>query len=461
MGSDADRSDGGAAHEPKLPLAIGQILAHKYQIESLLGRGGMGAVYVGRNLRTRKAWAIKVLLPEMSERGVVLQRFLAEAQAAGVIGHPGIVEIIDQDCDGDLYFLVMPKLEGEELAARIARGPLSFAEATRIGADIADAIAAAHHAKIIHRDLKPQNVFLANRDGRRDVVQVLDFGIAKLLDDEVISHGITQTRDIYGTPHYMSPEQLRSAKEVDERTDVYAIGVILYEALAGRPPYVAETFTELVVKIMTEEPPPLATLRPDVPIGLAATIKCAMARDRNLRYPSAASLRDALRGGAARETIPFDAFGGTLQADRASLPHLPPAPMMMPTTPLTPATAATPTTATTTAATPTAPATSPSGRALKWGVGVALALALGAVVALRATSSPPRNDPPQPTTTTTTATASPAATTGPAATTPTTATTPPPAVTPPATDTPASPPERKRKPRRHSDDADLPQLKDR
>ena len=232
----------------------------------------MGSVYVARNLRTRKTWAVKVLHPEMSARPVVLQRFLAEAQAAGVIGHPGIVEIIDQDRDGDLHFMVMPKLEGEELSARIARErPLPIKFVARVGADVADAVHAAHRAKIVHRDLKPPNVFLAHKDGRRDVVQLLDFGIAKLMDDDNAVTGLTRTRDIYGTPHYMSPEQLKSAKDVDERTDIYAIGIILYEALTGRRPYDADNLTELIVHIMTDQPPPLESLRPDVPPALAAS----------------------------------------------------------------------------------------------------------------------------------------------------------------------------------------------
>ena len=308
--------------EQRPHLGIGRVLASKYEIEALLGTGGMGSVYVARNLRTRKTWAIKVLHPEMSGRPVVLQRFLAEAQAAGVIGHPGIVEIIDQDRDGDLHFLVMPKLEGEELSTRIAREkPLPLKFVARVGADVADAVHAAHRAKIVHRDLKPPNVFLAHKDGRRDIVQLLDFGIAKLMDDDnAATGGLTQTRDIYGTPHYMSPEQLKSAKDVDARTDIYAIGVILYEALSGQRPYDADNLTELVVRIMTEEPAPLEKLRPDIPPAMTAIVKRAMARDRAARFPSAAALRDALRihAGTPGDTS-SQALADTMQADASTL----------------------------------------------------------------------------------------------------------------------------------------------
>jgi serine/threonine-protein kinase len=364
--------DSGPDQRPALPA--GKILAGKYSIEALLGTGGMGAVYVARNVRTRKTWAIKVLHPEMGGRPVVLQRFLAEAQAAGVIGHPGIVEIIDQDQDGDLHFLVMPRLEGEELAARIARErPLPVKFVARVGADVADAIDAAHRAKIVHRDLKPANVFLASKDGRRDVVQLLDFGIAKLMDDDNAASGITRTRDIYGTPHYMSPEQLKSAKDVDGRTDVYAIGVILYEALAGRRPYDAESLTELIVHIMTDEPAPLDELRPDVPAGMVAIVKRAMARDRAVRFPTAAALRDALRAHAGTSSDASAALAHTLQADVAAVGH-----------------AETLATGSDTLPRPGAG----GGRWVKWAVGAAAAAALaaGGVVALRR----PRPEPPPP-----------------------------------------------------------------
>jgi eukaryotic-like serine/threonine-protein kinase len=373
---DATESGGAGESDPeqRQSLGIGRTLAGKYAIESLLGTGGMGSVYVARNVRTRKTWAVKVLHPEMGGRPIVLQRFLAEAQAAGVIGHPGIVEIIDQDRDGDLHFLVMPKLEGEELSARIARErPLPVKFVARVGAEVADAIEAAHRAKIVHRDLKPANVFLANKDGRRDVVQLLDFGIAKLMDDDNAISGITRTRDIYGTPHYMSPEQLKSAKDVDGRTDVYAIGVILYEALTGRRPYDADSLTALIVHIMTDEPPALETLRPDCPPAVVAIVKRAMARDRAARFPTAAALRDALRVHAGTLANSSDALADTLAAEMGH--------------------GATVASTAETAGATRVPAG--SGRRLKWALAAAAAaaLAIGGVVALR---RPPAEPPPPP-----------------------------------------------------------------
>jgi serine/threonine protein kinase len=298
METETGRAGGTEGARPTSPrLDVGDVVADKYQIEATLGIGGTGAVYAAQNLRTRTSWALKVLHPEMRGRADVLKRFFAEAKAAGRIGHPGIVEIVDQDRDGDLHFLVMPKLDGEELSTRITRAqPLSASFVARVGADVADAIAAAHRAKIIHRDLKPANIFLARKGGRPDVVQILDFGIAKLTEaDGDAEPALTRTREIYGTPHYMSPEQLRSARTVDERTDVYAIGVILYEALAGRRPFHADSLTALALKIMNDDPPPLEERRPDVPAGLIAVVKRAMSRDREARFPTATALRDALR----------------------------------------------------------------------------------------------------------------------------------------------------------------------
>jgi serine/threonine-protein kinase len=224
-------------------------------------------------------------------------RFMGEARAAGGLNHPGIVEVVDLDHDGDVHYIAMERLEGEELLARIEReSPLPIRFVARIGADIADAISAAHaHTpKIVHRDLKPQNVILARKGPQRDVVKIVDFGIAKLLEAESLEQSLTRSGEIYGTPLYMSPEQLRNSKEVDERTDIYSIGVMLYQALAGVTPFRGESFSSLVVSITSETPAPLRELRPQIPVALAAVVERAMARDKHDRFPSGAALRDAL-----------------------------------------------------------------------------------------------------------------------------------------------------------------------
>jgi len=305
---------GGASLEP------GRVLAGRYTITGFIGAGGMGAVYAAKHVRTGRELALKVLLPEFASRDDLMLRFGAEARAAGSLNHPGIVEVVDLDVDQNLHFIVMERLEGEELQARIQRDhPLDPAWVARVGADIADAIQCAHASspKIIHRDLKPQNVFLARKGRERDVVKILDFGIAKLVEAEALERSVTRSGEIYGTPLYMSPEQLRSSKDVDERADIYAIGVILYHALTGVTPFRGESFSDLVVAISTEEFPPLRSLRADVPAGLAAVVERAMARSKQLRWGTAAQLRDALlqfAGTGTRGVAPADSFAETQAA---------------------------------------------------------------------------------------------------------------------------------------------------
>jgi serine/threonine protein kinase len=280
-------------------LPAGFVLSGRYRIEGPLGRGGMGAVYAARHINMGNAVAVKVLLPELAGRLLLLQRFAAEARAAAALAHPHIVKVHDFDRHDQLHFLVMEKLEGESLLARMNReGPLSVAFVARVGAEICDAMAAAHGGKpkIIHRDLKPENVFLAREGRQPDVVKVLDFGIAKLIEPEgeVVINGLTSTGQMAGTPLYMSLEQLRSAKDVDERADIYSIGVMLYHALTGHVPYSADSLAELVLAINRPPPKALQALRPDVPRGLAAVIQRAMARDREDRFDSAETLREQL-----------------------------------------------------------------------------------------------------------------------------------------------------------------------
>jgi serine/threonine-protein kinase len=330
----------GVRHDAAAPARDGELQAGdevlgRYRVVQELGRGGMGAVYWVRHTKTNRDLALKLLIPQMIERRPTLaQRFIAEAQAAAALNHRAIVEIVDMDTDRGRPFIVMEKLEGEELLARITReSPLPIPWVVNVGIDIADAMSTAHeHApKIIHRDLKPQNIFLARSGRERDIVKILDFGIAKLIEENGVSQELTATTDVYGTPLYMSPEQLRSAKDVDERTDVYAIGVILYQALTGRTPFWADSFAELAIKVTTEVAPPLRELRTDVPPVLAAVIDKAMSRSRELRFASAAGLRDALiamRDGrttdALQAALPPLALAATLPGPSAQVPAAPP-----------------------------------------------------------------------------------------------------------------------------------------
>jgi serine/threonine protein kinase len=352
-------------------LEPGQILGGRYEVTGYIGAGGMGAVYSARHARTGRELAVKVLLPELATRADLMQRFMAEARAAGALNHPGIVEVVDLDHDGDLHYIVMERLEGEELQARMRRGhPLDIAFVARVGADIADAIGCAHShtPKIIHRDLKPQNVILARKGRQQDVVKILDFGIAKLVEAESLEHSLTRSGEIYGTPLYMSPEQLRNTRDVDERTDIYAIGVILFHALAGTPPFKGQSFPDLVIAISTETHPPLRSLRPDVPSALAAVIERAMARDKQDRYPFAGQLRDAL--------LPFAGARAGADSDLAAA-----------TRPLAP-----------TMTLPPSPASAPRRRGLIVGVAAAglVAVAIGLGLRQRRRSAAPAKVPPAP-----------------------------------------------------------------
>jgi serine/threonine-protein kinase len=279
-------------------LNPGDIIDGKYRIVRLIGEGGMGAVYEGENTRIHRRVAIKVLHAGVAEQGEAVARFEREAQAAGRIGSEHIVEVLDLGTlpGGDRY-LVMEYLDGEGLGSRIKnRGRLSAQELCPVAFQLMEGLAAAHGAGIIHRDLKPDNVFLLRtRGGKADFVKLLDFGISKfsaLSGDSGFS--MTRTGAVMGTPYYMAPEQAKGSRELDHRVDIYATGVILYEALTGQVPFNADTFNELLFKIVLEEPRPLEQVDPSIDRGFSAIVSKAMARDPAHRFQSASDFQNAL-----------------------------------------------------------------------------------------------------------------------------------------------------------------------
>jgi eukaryotic-like serine/threonine-protein kinase len=279
-------------------LNPGEIIDGKYRIVRLIGEGGMGAVYEGENTRIHRRVAIKVLLAAVAEQGEAVARFEREAQAAGRIGSEHIVEVLDLGTlpNGDRY-LVMEFLDGEGLGSRIKnRGRLTAQELAPIASQLMEGLAAAHGAGIIHRDLKPDNVFLLRtRGGKADFVKLLDFGISKfsaLSGDSGFS--MTRTGAVMGTPYYMAPEQAKGSRELDHRVDIYATGVILYEALTGQVPFNADTFNELLFKIVLEEPRPLGQIDPSIDPGFAAIVTKGMARDPAHRFQSASEFQQAI-----------------------------------------------------------------------------------------------------------------------------------------------------------------------
>jgi serine/threonine-protein kinase len=289
---------------------IGQTVGN-YRVTGLLGQGGMGVVYLAEHPGIGRRAAIKVLHGELARDPDVLARFFNEARAANAIRHPGIVEIFDFGtlADGSSY-IAMELLEGESLAARLQRaGALPIEAAVELASQAAEALGAAHAQGIVHRDLKPDNLFLTpdRRTPGRELVKVLDFGIAKLGGAGHDAGSLrTRTGAILGTPIYMSPEQCRGTREIDHGTDIYALGVILHEMVCGAPPFVSEGFGELAHLHISAPPPPARSLVAAVPEALERVILRALAKEPGQRFLSMGELRAALgavRTGGGGDTV--------------------------------------------------------------------------------------------------------------------------------------------------------------
>jgi serine/threonine protein kinase len=271
-----------------MSLELGQVIDNKYRIVRLIGEGGMGAVYEGENVRIRRKVAIKLLHGGIAANAEMVQRFEREAQVAGTVGNDHILEILDLGAlpNGDRY-MVMEYLDGETLTDRIkVRGRLEPADAVAIVKQVLTGLEAAHGAGIVHRDLKPDNIFvLRAKAGLRDFVKIIDFGISKFTEHGT-STRMTRTGALMGTPHYMAPEQATGSAEIDTRTDIYAVGIILYETVTGRVPFQAETFNQLLFEIALAKIIPARQIVPELDAAIDSIIMKASARVPAHRFQS-------------------------------------------------------------------------------------------------------------------------------------------------------------------------------
>jgi serine/threonine protein kinase len=275
------------------PVSVGDVVGRKYRIDRVLGEGGMGVVVAATDTQLERRVAIKFLLPAALANPEIVARFSREARAAAKIRGEHVVRVIEVgELDTGTPYMVMEYLEGCDLAERIrSEPPVSPSDAARFVLQACEALAEAHAAGIVHRDLKPANLFLAQQPDHSVSVKVLDFGISKA---PVGTGGITSTQALMGSPHYMSPEQLVSAKHVDPRSDVWSLGIVLYEMLAGSPPFTADTMPEIVAKILQSPLPSLRAVRPDAPAAIEHVIARCTAKDPTARFGDVAELARAL-----------------------------------------------------------------------------------------------------------------------------------------------------------------------
>ncbi len=280
------------------PVQEGEILARKYRVERVLGQGGMGVVVAARHVELDELVALKFLLPEALSEPEAVARFLKEARAAVRIKSEHVARVHDVgQLDTGAPYIVMEYLEGSDLGALVKkRVALAVEDVIDYVLQACEAIANAHQLGIVHRDLKPSNLMLVSRSDGSQCIKVLDFGISKVssLGGRESSMNMTKTAAVLGSPLYMSPEQMMSAKDVDPRTDIWAIGTILYELLTGSPPFMADTLPALGVLIATTQPTPIRSLRPEVPAGVEAVAACCLQKNREQRYPNVAALAQAL-----------------------------------------------------------------------------------------------------------------------------------------------------------------------
>jgi serine/threonine protein kinase len=284
-----------------------RVIADKYRLERLLGRGGMGAVYAATHIDLDRLVAIKLLLSDFTSDADALERFRREARAAARLNHPNVADTFDYGVlpEGGAY-IVMELVEGQTLREYMDTiGTVAVAEAAEIGRQVSNGIDAAHRSGTVHRDLKPSNIILTRDHQDQLQAKVVDFGVAKLKEHSTTGGGLTSSGSLIGTPRYMSPEQC-SGHKTDERSDIYSIGVILYEMLAGRPPFDAPTATAIAIKHIQQMPPSLKEFRAEIPTELDRLLRQVLDKDPEKRPQSAADFAKKLSEVAAISSLPSE-----------------------------------------------------------------------------------------------------------------------------------------------------------
>jgi tRNA A-37 threonylcarbamoyl transferase component Bud32 len=306
------------------PVAPGEVVAGKYRVDRVIGSGGMGIVVAATHLELDRPVAIKFLTADAVKTPDVVARFSREARAVAKIQGEHVARVLDVGAlDDGLPYMVMEYLEGADLAQRIAReGRLPLPEVARYLLEACEALSEAHAAGIVHRDLKPANLFLARRPDRSTIVKLLDFGISK--SPVGATAGITSTQAVMGSPVYMSPEQLVSTKSVDARSDIWSLGIVLYEALAGTPPFGGESMPQIVTRILHAPAPRLAQARPDLPPAVDAIVACCLDKEPSARFPDVAELARALAPFVEDGARSVERIGRVLGTTQAAMPVLVP-----------------------------------------------------------------------------------------------------------------------------------------
>jgi serine/threonine protein kinase len=317
-------SDTELSAQPNGDPWLGLLLFERYRVVRRVASGGMGLVYEARHEQLGRKFALKFLNPKLDADPKMRARFLREARAAGAVDNEHVCAIVDVGLGPeDAPCIVMEYLEGENLAALLERdGPLLVPRAVDIVRQVCRGLASAHARGVIHRDLKPKNLIVCRRSDGRELVKIVDFGIAKLSERDVTESAVTTTGATMGTPHYMSPEQARGEKELDQRADIYSLGVILYELLSGQKPHPGDSYNAIIYHILSRTPVPLREHRADVPEALARIVHRSLESDPKDRFASAGELEKALAAHASTFSVPLSSGESTVAS--AAAPALAP-----------------------------------------------------------------------------------------------------------------------------------------